>query len=54
MGNSNFRVKKDVVTKNYNKGGLKMVSIKEFIMTLKLMSMKKMVTQKDFLLSMLN
>ena len=54
MGNSNFRVKKAVFTKKYNKGGLKMVSIKEFIMSLKLISMKKMVTQNDCLLSMLN
>ena len=50
MGNSNFRVKKDVFTKNYNKGGLKKVSLKEFIMSLKLMSMKKMVIRNDCLL----
>ena len=54
MGNSNFRVKKDVFTKNYNKGGLKKVSLKEFIMSLKLMSMKKMVIRNDCLLLMLN
>ena len=55
MKDSIFRVKKDVFTKNYNNGNLKMVSIKEFIMSLKLISMKKkMVIQKNNLLSMLN
>ena len=55
MKDSIFGVKKDVFTKNYNKGNLKMVSIKEFIMSLKLISMKKkMVIQKNNLLSMLN
>ena len=52
---SNFRVKKDVFTNYYNKGGLKKVSIKEFIMSLKLMSMKKkMDIKNNNLLSMLN
>ena len=48
MGNN----KLDVFTKRYNKGAVKMVSVKEFIMSLKLMSMKKMVIKKVNLLSM--
>ena len=47
-GNINFRVKKYVFTKMYNKGDLKMVNIKEFIMSLKLMSLKKHCNSKLF------
>lgn len=40
-GNNNFRVKKYVFTKIYNKGDFKMMNIKELIMSLNLMSLKK-------------
>ena len=53
MGNCNFRVKKDAFTKNYNKGGLKMVSVMECIVIITYVN-AKMVTQNDCLLSMLN
>ena len=49
-----YRIKKGVYTKNYKNGGLKMVNIKDFIMSLKLMWIKKLVLQNDDLHSFLN
>ena len=54
MGKNNYRVKKLIYIKNYKDGGIKMVSIKEFIMSLKLMWVKKIVMQKSSIHSLLD
>ena len=48
MGSNAFRLKKGVCIKDLKDGGFKMISIKEFIMSLKLVWMKNVILQGKY------